>query len=165
MHLVLVRHGPAIDRLDPECPPDAERALTPSGRRRTSLAMAGLSTLLEGELVVRTSPWPRARQTAELLVAALGHAAGPHDDELLLPGHGAFGVLGHLLALGPPTVVAVGHAPLLDELVAAALGAPCPSLTRLKKAGAACVVDPGLASAQLAWHLPPRVLRTLGEHA
>jgi phosphohistidine phosphatase SixA len=29
MHLYLIRHGIAIDREDPNCPPDTERPLTP----------------------------------------------------------------------------------------------------------------------------------------
>jgi hypothetical protein len=38
MRLYLMRHGIAIDREDPDCPPDPERYLTPKGIQRTRAA-------------------------------------------------------------------------------------------------------------------------------
>jgi phosphohistidine phosphatase SixA len=36
MRLYLIRHGIAMDREDPKCPPDTERALTPKGHEEIS---------------------------------------------------------------------------------------------------------------------------------
>ena len=62
------------------------------------------------------------------------------------------------------TCSCVGRAPHIDQLVAYGVGARVPSLTRLKKAGAACLEFGGrtLAGARLMWLFEPKVLRRLG---
>jgi hypothetical protein len=87
--LLLLRHGIAEERA-PELD-DAQRSLTPEGRERT---MAQLQRLKELELncdLVLSSPLVRARQTAELAVAAglapeleLAAALAPLADPLAL---------------------------------------------------------------------------------
>jgi len=42
MHVYLIRHGIAVDREDPICPPDTERPLTPKGMKRSHAAALGL---------------------------------------------------------------------------------------------------------------------------
>ena len=70
MLLYLVRHGIAMDREDPNCPPDTERALTPRGMKRTHAAALGLLALKVKPDAALTSPgWLRAAQTAVNLSA------------------------------------------------------------------------------------------------
>jgi len=66
MHLYLIRHGIALDREDPNCPPDTERPLTPKGLKRSHAAARGLRALGIKPNAVLTSPWLRAAQTAEI---------------------------------------------------------------------------------------------------
>src|SRR5579864_3335635 len=72
MLLYLVRHGPAVDRSDPKCPPETERPLTAKGLQKTRAAALGLSFLGAKPDVLITSPYVRAVQTAEIFAEALG---------------------------------------------------------------------------------------------
>jgi phosphohistidine phosphatase SixA len=64
-------------------------------------------------------------------------------------------------------VLVVGHAPHLDALLSLAIGHGDPQLTRLSKAGAACLVfsNADCRQANLEWLLPARVLRGLTRRA
>src|ERR1700733_5168555 len=73
MQLYLIRHGIAVDREDPNCPPDTERPLTPKGRKRSHAAALGLRALDVKPDAVLTSPWLRAAQTAEIFCKVFGY--------------------------------------------------------------------------------------------
>src|SRR5450759_1558890 len=75
MHLYLVRHGIAMGREDPNCPPDTERPLTPKGMKRTQAAALGLRAMKIKPDAVLTSPWLRAVQTAEIFCEAIGFSS------------------------------------------------------------------------------------------
>ena len=47
MQLFIVRHGIAIDREDPKCPPDPERFLTEEGLEKTRQAAKGIAEGLD----------------------------------------------------------------------------------------------------------------------
>ncbi len=164
MLLILLRHGIAHDRLDPACPPDFERALTEKGRRRTRAAVAGLRALGVAVDVVGSSPLVRAVQTAEIARQVLE----PTDaTRLELDALEPFGdpreVLADVAEAGRDAVLLAGHAPSLDRVVAAAVGAPRP-LTHLKKAGVACLeLEPG--GGRLVWLHEPRALRRIASAA
>ncbi len=72
MRLYLMRHGIAIDREDPDCPPDPERYLTPKGIQRTRAAARGLRALRVKPTALLTSPFVRAVQTGEIVCEVLG---------------------------------------------------------------------------------------------
>jgi phosphohistidine phosphatase len=73
MHVYLIRHGIAVDREDPNCPPDTERPLTPKGMKRSHSAALGLRALDVKPSAVLTSPWLRSVQTAEIFCETLGY--------------------------------------------------------------------------------------------
>lgn len=129
LELLLLRHGIAEER-DPSRP-DSERALTAAGRRRTQAVVERLVALgLHSERLV-SSPLVRARQTAELAVAA-GLAPALVLDAALAPEGDPWPLL-HW----PPGVcrlALVGHEPDLGNLAAALIGAPAGRVV-LKKAG------------------------------
>jgi phosphohistidine phosphatase len=168
MLVTLLRHGLALDRNDPSCPPDPERPLTAKGIIRTRRACRGLGNASCQPEVVLTSPYLRARQTAEIALDELGL----HEDDMLVTGSLEPGAdPGHLFTelerLGEPSALAVGHAPHLDLAIAHALGLdePC---TKLKKAGAACLeLEGGLGDAgvRLVFLMEPRALRRLKKKA
>lgn len=163
MHIVLVRHGIAIDREDPACPPDPERALTEQGRERTHYAALGLRALEISPGAILTSPYVRAVQTAELIAAALKVAPeGIERTELLVPDAPPRPALGLILSRAGTagTVLVTGHAPNLDLVLAAMFDRDEP-FTELKKAGAAAVeVTP--EGPVLRWLHEPWALRKLG---
>ena len=146
--LLLWRHGLAEERQ-----PDGERALTDQGIRRTA-AMAGqLHRLrLDCDLLL-SSPLRRARQTAELGVAA-GLASRFAIETSLTPG----GEPRQLLEKGSwRRLGLVGHEPDLGELAASLLGVP-PGTIKLRKAGVV-LLRLGSAGASLELLIGPRLLR------
>lgn len=167
MLVVLLRHGIAQDRAEGHGPAtDAERRLTPKGVRRTREAVRGLRALDVAPRVILSSPYVRARETAELTLQALGpRGAAVVPTDALLPDAPPADLLRVLERLEVESVVAAGHAPHLDALLAHVLGAPA-HVTTLKKAGAACLdltPTPGPSPrGRLLWLLEPRALRRLG---
>ena len=76
MILYIVRHGIAVDRTDPKCPPEAERPLTAKGVQKTRAAALGLKELKVKPDVLITRPFDRAAQTAEIFAEALNDPMG-----------------------------------------------------------------------------------------
>src|SRR5580658_11161824 len=71
MRVYLMRHGIAIDRQDPDCPPEAERYLTSKGVDRTRDVAKGLRELRIRPSAFLTSPYVRAVQTGEIVCEVL----------------------------------------------------------------------------------------------
>lgn len=167
--LLLLRHGIAEPLLDEG--EDPQRSLTPEGRERTAQQLERLLELGLGCDLVLSSPLVRARQTAELAVAAglapeleLASALAPLADPLPLLERW----LGPLSPRpGWRRLAFVGHEPDLSTLAALLIGVPmalAPQALRLKKAGAVLLQWPSASistlagSARLELLLPPRVL-------
>ena len=62
MQLYIVRHGIAIDREDPKCPPDPQRYLTEEGVEKTKQVAKGVAALGVTADLFLTSPYVRAAQ-------------------------------------------------------------------------------------------------------
>jgi phosphohistidine phosphatase len=164
MRLYLMRHGIAIDREDPDCPPDPERYLTPKGIQRTRGAARGLRALRVKPVALLTSPYVRAVQTGEVVCEILGlDPKQLRTTDALKPEAKPAKLAEELGRLGGE-VMCFGHAPHLDEFIAHALKATAP-FTALKKSGVACLDIDSLAPlrAMLFWVLTSRVLRRLGD--
>lgn len=162
--LVIFRHGIAFDRLDPRCPPDPERPLTKKGIRRTELAARGLVQSGVLPQLVVSSPYRRAVETARIVCkeASLPESS-VEQISAMLPDADPQELLFSRPVFDVSTLVCVGHAPHLDELIAASIGVRGGTITRLKKAGAACVeFDEGATVGRLQWVATPRLLRRLG---
>jgi len=166
MEIYVVRHGLAIDREDPKCPPDPERYLTEEGIKKTKRVAAAVATLSAKPDLLLSSPYVRATQTAEIFAAALDYPKQKirHTD-LLLPGAEPTLFFRELAKdKQSSTLFVFGHAPQLDDLIAAALGTK-QHITSLKKAGVALLelkrVSP--PSGQLIWLAPPKLLRCTGK--
>ncbi|MDF1564636.1 MAG: histidine phosphatase family protein [Deltaproteobacteria bacterium] len=165
-HILLFRHGIAIERGEPGCPrEDAERHLTERGLERTRQAARGLVLASGAPGLILSSPYLRARQTADLLREACGEAEVEQLESAHLEPFGSIPQSLTLIAeLECRIIAVVGHAPHLDLLLAGLLGRADPAW-RLKKAGAAQVEwHPGGPGHLLALH-PPRVLRHLAANA
>ncbi|MGC1490319.1 MAG: histidine phosphatase family protein, partial [Candidatus Acidiferrum sp.] len=87
MEIYVVRHGIAIDREDPKCPPDAERYLTEEGIEKTKRVAAGVAAICAAPDLLLSSPYVRAMQTAEIFASALDYPKQKiRRTDLLLPG-------------------------------------------------------------------------------
>jgi phosphohistidine phosphatase len=162
MEIYVVRHGIAIDREDPKCPPDPERYLTEEGVEKTKRVAAAVAALSSSPDLLLSSPYVRATQTAEIFAAALDYPKPKiRRTDLLLPGAEPSLFFRELAKdKQTSTLFVFGHAPQLDDLIAAALGAK-QHITSLKKAGVALIelkrVSP--PNGQLLWLAPPKLLR------
>ena len=162
MEIYVVRHGIAIDRKDPKCPPDPERYLTEEGVEKTKRVAAGVAALSAAPDLMLSSPYVRATQTAEIFAAALDYPKQKiRRSDLLLPGAEPTLFFRELVKdKQTSTLFIFGHAPQLDDLIATALGSKH-HITSLKKAGVALIelkrVSP--PSGQLLWLAPPKLLR------
>ena len=162
MQIYVVRHGIAIDREDPKCPPDPERYLTEEGIEKTKKVAAGVAALTGSADLLLSSPYVRAMQTAEIFAAALDYSKQKiRRNDLLLPGADPTLFFRELAKdKQTATLFVFGHAPHLDELIATALNSKH-HVTSLKKAGVALLelkrVSP--PNAELAWLATPKLLR------
>ena len=162
MKLYIVRHGIAIDREDPKCPPDPERYLTDEGIEKTKQVAKGVAALGALADLLLSSPYVRAVQTAEIFAGALDYSKQKiRRTDLLLPG-AEISMLFRELARDKQssTVFLFGHAPHLDEVIATAVGAKH-HLTSLKKAGVALIEMKRISppSGQILWLATPKLLR------
>jgi phosphohistidine phosphatase len=161
-----VRHGIAIDREDPKCPPDPERYLTEEGVEKTKRVAAAVAALGATPDLLLSSPYVRAMQTAEIFASALDYSKQKiRRTDLLLPGAEPSLFFRELAKdKQTSTLFVFGHAPQLDDIIAAALGSKH-HITSLKKAGVALLelkrVSP--PNGQLVWLAPPKLLRRAGK--
>ena len=112
MNLFVIRHAIAEDPVAGQA--DADRELTPDGDRKLRRIVKGLRKLDIHFERVLTSPWARAKTTAERLEPISDRE--PTVTELLCQTPRA--ELLATIAEHPTTVAVVGHEPWLGELVA-----------------------------------------------
>jgi phosphohistidine phosphatase len=166
MQLYIVRHGIAIDREDPKCPPDPERYLTEEGIEKTKQVAEGVVALGATADLLISSPYVRAMQTAEIFAELLKYPKEKiRRTDLLLPGSEATLFYRELAKdRQSKTIFCFGHAPQLDDVLAVGLGSKH-QVTALKKAGVALLefrrVSP--PSGQLVWLATPKLLRKAGK--
>jgi phosphohistidine phosphatase len=162
MDLYIVRHGIAIDREDPKCPPDPERYLTEEGMDKTKQVAKAIAALGITPDLLLSSPYIRAMQTAEIFANALKYSKQKiRRTDLLLPGAEPLTLFRELSKdKQSSTVFLFGHAPHLDELIAAAFASKH-SITSLKKAGVAALKLKRISppSAEFLWLATSRLLR------
>ncbi|MGK7911970.1 MAG: phosphohistidine phosphatase SixA [Synechococcus sp.] len=140
MQLIVMRHGIAEERsLELR---DADRALTPKGRKRTQAIAQWLRHRWQNWDALLSSPLVRARQTAEILQEE-GIVADVEYFDALAPG-GSFQDLVKWKSSNSDasTVAIVGHQPDLGDWVEFSVWGQASGRVQLKKAGIAVVNFP-----------------------
>jgi len=162
MQLYIVRHGIAIDREDPKCPPEADRYLTEEGVERTKQVAVAVAALGIHADLMFSSPYVRAMQTAAIFASELEYSKQKvRQTDGLLPGAEPGAFLRELAReKDASTVFCFGHAPHVDGLLAAAVGASR-HITSMKKAGVGLVELKRLSppNGQLVWLITPKLIR------
>lgn len=164
MELILFRHGVAETReefvkknLD-----DPLRPLTLKGRKKVQKVGMRLRDWLPKVDVIVSSPFARARQTAEILSQIYFETKVLEAPELV-PQSPSQAFCKWLKVHGPDynRIVAVGHEPHLSTFASYLLAGKPESFLTLKKGGLLCLelesfeqATPG--SAELLWLLPPK---------
>lgn len=165
MQLYLIRHGIAVDREAPNCPPDTERPLTPKGIKRARAAALGLRALEAKPGLVLTSPWLRALQTAEIFCDVLDYSRKKIVRTDALKGTSSPpDLMRELQATKAKVVLCFGHEPHLHLVISHILHTSA-KITELKKAGLALLDLDRISPPQgrLIALYPASTLRTLGE--
>ena len=165
IHLYLIRHGIAVDREDPNCPPDTKRPLTPKGMKRSHAAALGLRALDVKPNAVLTSPWLRAVQTAEIFCETMGYPSKKIIRTDTLKGTSApSDLLRELQSMKAKVVLCFGHEPHLHLVIGHALHTSA-KITELKKAGLALLEleRVSLPQGRLLALYPASVLRLLAK--
>ena len=166
MNIYLLRHGIAVSA--EETAPDGERPLTAKGTKRMRTGARGLRRLGLAFDAILTSPLPRARQTADIVAAALGLESRLTVVEALQPNCSVEELLASLSDYQHcKHLLLVGHEPLLSGTAAFLVtGKKTVALEIALKKGGLCHVqidslppgNPGTLRALLA----PKQLRLLG---
>lgn len=164
--LYLLRHAIAVERGTPGFEEDRLRPLTDEGRAKMERIAAGMRALKLEFDVVLTSPYVRARETAEIAAAALDRKSRLQMEPALRADRSPQEFVNKLASkfADKDQVLAVGHEPFLSSLATLLLGMPGRSAVVMKK-GALCKLNISRlkprAVAQLEWLLTPKQLRML----
>jgi phosphohistidine phosphatase len=160
MEVWILRHAKAVD--DAPSGRDADRELTAEGARRAEAVGRGLAALSPSIEVVLSSPYRRARETAEAAARALG-IDGVTESRSLEPSRDPAEAASELASGDWGSVLVVGHQPHLGSLVGLlALGDASQEIP-LRKSGVAHVSWKPGAAGRLEAFLPPKLLESLGK--
>jgi phosphohistidine phosphatase len=162
MDLYIVRHAWAADRDDSQWPNDDLRPLTAEGQQRFARVVAKLHDRGMNPEMIATSPLVRCVETAQLLVAGTPDEPKIIELEELRPGSNLDGLLTWTArqARKCRQIAWVGHAPDVDRMAAALIGAG-DSLLRFAKGGIAAIRFDGLPTrggGELQWLLTAKIL-------
>lgn len=160
MNLYLLRHGIAAE---PGATgfKDDERPLVPKGVQKLGKVARALGKLEISFDLILSSPYLRARQTAEIIAEKLDLKKRLEFADALMPGNAP----GKLIALlehfepPPPEVLLVGHEPFLSDLISLLISGQTTSSVAMKKGGLCKLgverLRPGRC-ATLEWLLTPK---------
>jgi phosphohistidine phosphatase len=120
MNLYFLRHGIAVDPSEPDFARDAERPLTPKGRRRLRQIAEAMDALRISFDLILSSPYVRAKQTAEIVAKILKRKKKLKFSDELTPGGNPKSLIQQLndLRPRPENILLVGHEPYLSKLIA-----------------------------------------------
>ncbi len=164
MELYFLRHAIAAPRGRPKYKDDSLRPLTARGRGKMHHVALGMKTLGLTFDVILSSPYVRARQTAEIVAQAYKMKNKRiHLTHNLLPPASIEELLREVRASFPKSknILLVGHEPHLSEMISSLLQSKKPLDIDFKKGGLCCLKirqDLKQPNAVLLWLLTPTQL-------
>ncbi len=146
---------------------DSLRPLTESGARKLRRAALGMKRLKLGVDLILTSPYTRAKQTAEIVAAALNKRRKLRVCEHLAANADPARLVADLKRLYPAAqgILLVGHEPYLSRLMSVLITGDMNLSINFKKAGLVLLTTEALKwdrCATLEWFLTPRQLLLVG---
>jgi phosphohistidine phosphatase len=161
MNLYILRHGIAVEPGTSGYEKDADRPLTPEGERKLLQIAEAMKALDLAFDLILSSPYLRARQTAEVIAEALKARKALELSDSLTPGGSPKKLVDLLNRLQPPpeTVLLVGHEPYLSGLISLLVFGEATQAVVMKKGGLCKLsiesLKPGRCAA-LDWLLTPK---------
>jgi len=158
MDIYILRHGIAEDGQAGH--PDAERALTPEGKKKLRNVLRTAARAGVAPSLILTSPYRRALETAQIAAEVLGYKGELLRTKALEPGSEPRAVWDEIrIHKDQTSMMLAGHEPLFSRLTAYLLG--CADLqVDFKKGALACVeIDhfPAEPHGALRWLLTPKL--------
>lgn len=169
MKLYHLRHGMAAEKNDREYPDDSQRPLTPGGKREMRTIARGMLHLKFRIDRILSSPYLRARQTAEIVSQEMKLPLKVEFSDHLVPGASFRELLAELHASEKEfsRVLLVGHEPFLSQSLSLILSGTAHAFLPMKKGGICKVsIDRWneIPCATLKWFLTPKQLMALAPH-
>ena len=159
MELWLLRHAEAEEHA--ASGRDEDRRLTEAGLEQAEAAGRGIAAVSSGIRLVLTSPYLRARQTAEAAARALGIPSA-RPIRALEPERDPEQILSEIEEESEEAILLVGHAPLLGHLLGRLVSGGPDADIPLSKASAAWVsLGASLRRGRLRALLPEPILEGL----
>lgn len=163
MKLYLVRHAIAEDSAGYE--DDSLRPLTEKGREKMKRIAVTLRELGVAPDLIVSSPFLRARQTADILAKELKYSGEPAHSEFLVPMGEPNDMIGEINEKHPvDELMLVGHEPSLSALAGVLLAEKAEIAINLKKGGVCCLSVDDLRydrKAVLEWLITPKIATRL----
>lgn len=158
VQICLLRHGIAEDGRPGVS--DSDRALTAEGARKLRAVLKSARASGLSPTLILSSPYRRARETADIAAKELGYSGRILQTHALTPDSSPHAVWDELrVHRGEDAVLLAGHEPLFSALTAFLLG--CPALLVDFKKGALARIDVDSFGAQprgvLRWMLTARL--------
>src|SRR4051812_521069 len=137
MNVFILRHGLAVEPGSAGFAKDADRPLTAKGERKLWKIGEAIEELEICFDWVLSSPYVRARQTAEIIAEALGVSKKLEFCEALTPPGSPAKLIETVDAKPPPpkNVLLVGHEPYLSELISLLISGSRDLPVTMKKGG------------------------------
>ena len=166
MNLFILRHGLAVQRGTPGCEKDRDRPLTPKGRRRLRQIAKAMKKLDLSFDLVLSSPYARARQTADIVAATFNARRKLKLADYLTPDGNPQALIEFLKNLqpAPENVLLVGHEPYLSQLISTLVAGNSGLPVILKKGGLCKLAVESLKygrCAALEWLLTPKQMELM----
>ncbi len=161
MNLYLLRHGIAVEAGTPGGATDRERPLTLEGKRKLARIADAMKVMELSFDLILSSPYLRARQTAEIVARSLRAERRLAFSEELMPGGSPRALLEEIRRRepAPEDVLLVGHEPYLSGLIERLVAGKTGMTVTLKKGGLGKVSAESLRCgrcASLEWLLTPK---------
>ena len=163
MNLYLLRHGLAVEPGTHGFAKDADRPLTQKGERKLWKIAEALEALEISFDLILSSPYVRARQTAEIVAEALNLRKELEFSDALVPAGSVKRLIESLNQIepAPANVLLVGHEPYMSELISLLVSGHVGFAVVMKKGGLCKLSAQSLHAgrcAALEWLLTPKQL-------
>jgi phosphohistidine phosphatase len=166
MNLYILRHGIAVEHGTPGFKTDADRPLIPKGKRQLGQIAAAMRNMGLDFGLILSSPFLRARQTAEIVAKSLKLKKRLAFSDALTPDGDPKVLIRQLNELkpAPDNILLVGHEPYLSQLAALLISGGGMAGVEFKKGGL-CKLETGPLRpgrcGTLTWLLTPKQMKLM----
>jgi phosphohistidine phosphatase len=166
MNIFILRHGIAVERGTKGFDVDAERPLTGKGKRQLRTSAAAMKRMKLRFDLILSSPYKRARQTAEIVAEELKLKKRLKLSDTLRFESDPGAMIGEIAGLKPTpkNVLLVGHEPYLSNLISRLVSGTGNIAMDFKKGGLCKIEMEKLrdgTSTRLVWLLTPKLMKEM----